>query len=51
MATLIGTDTYRFGHVVKHEYEPALAYCRDVVTANESGAKTYAIGTVLVKLS
>ena len=51
MAVTIGTDTYRFSHVIKHEYEPSLAYCREVVTANESGAKTYAVGTVLGKVT
>lgn len=48
---LIATDTFRFSHVFKHEYEPALAYCRDVVTANESAVKTYAPGTVLGKVT
>lgn len=51
MAVNIGTDTYRFSHVVKHEYEPSLAFCREVVTANEAAAKTYVVGTVLGKVT
>ena len=48
---LIATDTQRFSNVVKHEYEPSLAFCREVLTANEAGAKTYQVGTVLGKVT
>lgn len=48
---LIATDTFRFSNLVKHEYEPNQAYCRLVVTANEATAKTYAVGTVLGKVT
>lgn len=48
---LIATDTARFSNTVKHEYEPSLAYCREVVTVNEAAAKTYVIGTVLGKVT
>jgi len=48
---VISTDTFRFSHVVKHEYEPTLAYCREVVTALEGSAKTYTVGTVLGKIT
>ena len=51
MAVNIGTDTYRFSHVFKHVYEPSLNYCFEYVTANEAGAKTYAVGTVLGKVT
>ncbi len=44
---VFATDTFRFSHLVKHEYEPSVAYCRGVLTANEAAAKTYAVGTVL----
>lgn len=44
---LIATDTDRYSQVVKFEFEPALAFCREAVTANEAGAATYAVGTVL----
>ncbi len=44
---LIATDTLRYSNLVKHEYEPSLAYCRLSVIANEATAKTYAVGTVL----
>lgn len=48
---LIATDTYRFSHLVKHEYEPSEGYCRLSVTANETGARTYAVGTVLGRIT
>lgn len=48
---IIAQDKPRFSHVVKHEYEPTLAFCRAVVTANEAAATDYAIGTVLGKIT
>lgn len=48
---LLATDTLRFSNTVKHEYEPALAYCREVVTLNEAAGATYPIGTVLGKVT
>lgn len=48
---LIATDKQRFSNVVKHEYEPTLAFCRAVVTVNEAAATDYAIGTVLGKIT
>lgn len=51
MATLTaqtyGPEAQRYSNVVKYELEPALAFTRETVTVNESGAKTYVIGTVL----
>lgn len=44
---LISVDTDRYSQVVKFEFEPALAFCREAVVANEAGATTYAVGTVL----
>lgn len=44
---LIATDTPRYSNVVKYELEPALAFCREALVANEATAKTYAVGTVL----
>lgn len=50
--TVIATDSgNRFSNVVKHEYEPSLAYCRELVTVNEAGAKAYTVGTVLGKVT
>lgn len=43
----IATENLRYSNVVKHEHEPALSFCREVVTVNEAAAKTYVIGTVL----
>lgn len=47
---IFATDTLRFSNTVKHEYEPALAYCREVVTINDA-AKTLPIGSVLGKVT
>lgn len=46
MAT-IASDTTRYGNLVKQELWPANGYTRDAVIANETTAKTYAVGTVL----
>lgn len=48
--TVFATDSTRFSAVVKHEYEPATAFCRDVVTVNDV-AQTMKIGTVLGKVT
>ena len=48
---LLATDTLRFSNTVKHEYEPAMAYCREVATLNETAGATYPIGTVLGKVT
>jgi len=50
MAT-IGVDTYRLSHLVKREIWPEQGYTRAVVTVNEASAKTYAVGTVLGKVT
>lgn len=42
---IIATDTPRFSNLVKHEYEPSLAYCREVIPA------THPVGTVLGKVT
>lgn len=49
--TVIATDTLRLSNTLKHEYAPEYAYCREVVTVNEAAAKTYAVGTVLGKVT
>lgn len=48
---LIATDTFRFSHLVKYELFPEKAHCREVLTANETAAKTYAVGTLLGKVT
>ena len=48
---LISTDTYRLSHLVKRELWPEQGYTRAVVTVNEAAAKTYAVGTVLGKVT
>lgn len=44
-------DTSRFSNLVKHELWPETGYCRKEVTANEAAVKTYAVGTVLGKVT
>ena len=48
---IIATDTPRFSNLVKHEYEPTTGFCRESVTVNEATAATYAVGTVLGKVT
>ncbi len=48
---LIATDTFRLSNLVKQEFWPEHSFCRDVVTVNEAAAKTYAVGTVLGKVT
>jgi Bacteriophage lambda head decoration protein D len=48
---LIATDTYRLSHLLKQEIFPEHGYCREVVTVNEATAKTYAVGTLLGKVT
>ena len=48
---LISTDTFRLSHLVKRELWPEQGYTRAVVTVNEAAAKTYAVGTVLGKVT
>jgi len=47
---LIATDTYRLSNWLKSEYASELAFCRAVVTVNDS-AQTLATGTVLGKVT
>lgn len=49
--TMIAEDTQRLSNWLKHEYEPTLAYCREVVTVNEAAAKSYVTGAVLGKVT
>lgn len=49
--TVIATDTARLSSLVKHEMWPETGYCRKAVTVNEAAAKTYAVGTVLGKVT
>jgi len=48
---VIATDTFRISNVLKQELWAELGYCREVVTVNEAAAKTYAVGTVLGKVT
>lgn len=48
---IIATDTLRLSNLVKQEIFPSSNYTRLVVTVNEAAAKTYAIGTVLGKVT
>lgn len=48
--TIIAQDKPRFSDVVKHEYEPSLAYTREVVVVNDT-AKTLSLGMLLGKVT
>ena len=47
---LLATEMQTLSNVVKHEYDIARAYCRELVTVNDA-AQTLAIGTVLGKVT
>lgn len=47
IAEQIGTRAPKLGNLVKDEFWEQHGYCRKVVTAQEVGATTYEIGTVL----
>ena len=44
-------DTSRFSSLVKGELWPHTGFCRKEVTVNEAAIKTYAVGTVLGKVT
>ena len=46
--TIIAQDTARYSDVVKHEYEPSLAFTRELVVVNDT-AKTLTLGMLLGK--
>lgn len=48
---IVATDTNRLSNLVKHELWPETGYCRKEVIVNEATAKTYAVGTVLGKVT
>lgn len=48
--TVIAQDSLRLSNLVKREYQPEMAYCRDVVTFNGL-AGDLKIGTVLGKVT
>lgn len=48
--SVFATDTQRLGAVLKHEYEPQLSYCRDMVVVNDAAA-TFKVGAVLGKVT
>ena len=49
--TIIASDTMRLSNLVKKEQWTDVGYCREVVTVNEAAIKTYAVGTVLGKVT
>lgn len=48
---IVQTDTARISNLVKHELWPETGFCRKEVIVNEAAAKTYAVGTVLGKVT
>lgn len=49
--TVIATSVYRLSNLVKREFWPEQGFCRKAVTVNEAADKTYAVGTVLGKVT
>ena len=49
--TVLYTDKMRLSNLVKKEQWTDVGYCREVVTVNEAAIKTYAVGTVLGKVT
>lgn len=47
---IISQDTQRYSDVVKHEYEPSLAFTRELVVVNDA-AKTLTLGMLLGKVT
>jgi hypothetical protein len=48
--TVISTENNRYSQVVKDEYRPETAYCRDLVIVNDA-AQTLVVGTLLGKVT
>lgn len=48
--TILATDTARYSDVVKHEYEPSLAFTRELVVVNDA-SKTLTLGMLLGKVT
>jgi hypothetical protein len=44
---IIATENQRLSHVLKHEYAPNKAYCREVLTLTFATATTLKIGTLV----
>ena len=49
--TIIAQDTARYSDVVKHEYEPSLAFTRELVVVNDTANKTLTLGMLLGKVT
>lgn len=48
--SVIATENLRYSHYIKHEYEPTLGFCKEVVVINDTAADL-TIGTVLGKVT
>lgn len=48
--TLLYTENLRYSNSIKHEYEPTLGWCREVVTINDAAADLV-IGQALGKVT
>jgi hypothetical protein len=50
MSTIFATENFRFSNLVKHEYAVSVAFCREVLTINDT-AGALLIGSVLGKVT
>jgi len=48
---IVSTDVARISNLVKQELWPSTGFCRKEITVNEAAIKTYAVGTVLGKVT
>ena len=48
---IVATDKARLSNLVKQEMWPSTGFCRKEITVNEAAIKTYAVGTVLGKVT
>jgi len=49
--SVFATEGKRFSAVFKHEYDPAVAYCRESVTLNDTTNLSLTVGAVLGKVT
>lgn len=48
---VFATDSTRLSGVVKYEFDPQIAFCRESIVINDPAADTYKVGAVLGKIT
>lgn len=49
--SVFATDSTRLSGVVKYEFDPQIAFCRESIVINDPAADTYKVGAVLGKIT